>query len=84
MFFLILNVKRLYREELGIKLFFEGKRSVFGDFFSVIKILWLDKVFNNGYYSGKGDINGIIIVIIVFIEARKCKRGYISENGGKT
>lgn len=83
MFFFILNVQRLYGEDLGLNLFFDGRRSVFSDFFLVIKILLLDIVFNNGYYLGNGDINGIIIVIIVFIDMRKCKRGLINVNGGK-
>ena len=83
MFFLIQNAKSLYGE-VGIKPSFEGKRSVSGDPFSATKTLWLDKAFNNGHHPGKGDINGTTYVTTAFTGARKCKRGPISENGGKT
>ena len=84
MFFPMLSVKRIYGEEPGIKPSFEGKRSVTGDPFSATKTLWLDKAFNNGHRPGKGDINGTTTVTTAFTDARKRKRGPISENGGKT
>ena len=84
MFFPILNGKRLYGEEPGIKPSFEGKRSASGDPFSATKTLWLDNAFNNGHHLGKGDLNGTTTVTTAFTDARKRKRGPINENGGKT
>jgi len=84
MFFPILNAKRLYGEGPGIKPSFEWKRNISDDPFSVSKTLWLDKAFNDGHCLGKGDINGTTTVTTAFTEARKHKRGPISENGGKT
>ena len=60
MFPVILNAKRLYGQEPGIKPSFEGKRSVSGDPFSATKTLWLDEAFTNGHHPDKRDINGLV------------------------
>jgi len=83
MFFPILNAKRLYGEEPGIKPSFGGKRRVSGDPILATKILWLDKAFNNGHHPGKGDINGTTTVTTAFTEARKRKRGQSVKMVGK-
>lgn len=44
-----------------------------------IWILWVVIIFNNG----KGDIIGIVIVIVVFFDVLKYKKSLINENSGK-